>query len=41
MGQKVIQFPGKRLKEPINQTPVCQDVDNGQEEKRTLASCGP
>lgn len=33
MGQKVIQFPGKRLKEPINQTPVCQDVDNGQKEK--------
>lgn len=33
MGQKVILFPGSQLKETIDKTPVCQDVDNGQEEK--------
>lgn len=33
MGQKIIPFPGRQLKETIDKTPVCQDVDNGQEEK--------
>ena len=33
MGQKIIPFPGRQLKETIDKTPVCQDVDNGQKEK--------